>query len=98
MFDVSTPGEDSLQIDPTSLHIDPDIKQGIDPVQLVLPGHRIILKLLDTEKSHIQYAFIHTCTLYNNKTCLHYKQYVWSFYFTSLYFKTTLIIRPPILV
>jgi hypothetical protein len=37
MFDVGRSSEDALQVDPASLDIDPDIKQRIDTVQLVLP-------------------------------------------------------------
>ena len=47
MLDVSAAGEDSLQVDPATLHINPHIKQGVDTVQFVLPGQSILLKFLE---------------------------------------------------
>ena len=32
VFDISTASEDTFQVNPSSLDINPDIKQGIDPV------------------------------------------------------------------
>ena len=46
MLDVSRSSEDALQIDPAPLHINPDVKQSIDAVQLVFPSKRLFLKLL----------------------------------------------------
>ena len=46
MFDVRAAGEDALQVDPAALHVDPDVKQSHDAVQLVLPAERILLKHL----------------------------------------------------
>ena len=51
MFDVSAATEDSLEVDPATLHIDPDIKEGIDAVQLVLPSLGLLLKLLRIKHS-----------------------------------------------
>ena len=47
MFDVSTSGENPLQVDPPPLDINPNIKKSIDPVQPVLPGHGVVLKHLE---------------------------------------------------
>ena len=46
VLDVGTASEDSLQIHPATLYIDPHIKQGIDPVQPVLPSQCFVLKHL----------------------------------------------------
>lgn len=46
MFDVSTACEDAFQIDPTTLDINPNIKQSHDPIQLVFPTQGIFLKHL----------------------------------------------------
>ena len=45
-LDVSRPTEDPLQVDPASLHINPDVEESVDPVQLILPGDRLLLKHL----------------------------------------------------
>ena len=47
VFDVGTSGENPLQVDPPPLNVNPDIKESVDPVQSVLPGHGIILKHLE---------------------------------------------------
>ena len=44
MLDVGTPGEDPLQVHPAPLHVNPHVKQGVDPVQPVLPGQGVVLK------------------------------------------------------
>lgn len=46
MFDVSTACKDTFQIDPASLHINPDIKQSHDSIQLVFPAQGIFFKHL----------------------------------------------------
>lgn len=46
MLDVSTACEDSFQVDPATLHVDPNIKQSHDAIQLVLPAQGIFLKHL----------------------------------------------------
>lgn len=38
MFDVSAASENALQVDPTSLHVYPDIKQSHDAVKLIFPA------------------------------------------------------------
>lgn len=50
MFDVSTAGEDAFQIDPTTLDVNPNVKQSHDAVQLVLPAQSVFLKHLGEEK------------------------------------------------
>lgn len=45
-FDVSTASKYAFQVHPSSLYIDPNIKQGIDSVQFVFPRQCILLKLL----------------------------------------------------
>ena len=47
VFDVSAPSENPFQIDPPTLDVNPDIKEGVDPVQPVFPGHCNILKHLE---------------------------------------------------
>jgi len=37
VLDIGTAGEDTLQVDPAALHVDPHVKQRVDAVQLVLP-------------------------------------------------------------
>ena len=46
MFDVCAAREDALQVDPASLHVNPHVKEGVDPVQPLLPRQSIILKHL----------------------------------------------------
>ena len=47
MFDVSTACENALQIDPSPLNVDPHIKESIDPVQSIFPGHGVVFKHLE---------------------------------------------------
>lgn len=51
MFDVSTSCKDTLQIDPTTLDIDPHIKKCHDAIELVLPAQGVFLKHLREENS-----------------------------------------------
>ena len=46
MFDVGAAAKDALEVDPATLYVDPDIKQAVDAVQLVLPRLRFLLELL----------------------------------------------------
>ena len=46
VFDVGAAGEDALQVHPAALHVDPDVKQRHDAVQLVLPAQSVLLKHL----------------------------------------------------
>ena len=50
VLDVSTASEDTLQVDPASLHVNPHIKHSIDTVQPLLPLHGIILKHLQEQE------------------------------------------------
>ncbi len=43
-LDISTSGEDALEIDPTALDVDPDVKEGVDAVELVLPRDRFFFE------------------------------------------------------
>lgn len=45
-LDVGAPGEYALQVDPSSLYVNPDIKQGVDAIQFVFPSQSILFKLL----------------------------------------------------
>ena len=47
-LDVGRSTEDTLQVNPATLHINPDIKQSVDPVELVLPGDSLLFKYLPT--------------------------------------------------
>ena len=47
MFDVSASSEYPLKVDPPPLNVNPYVKEVIDPVQSVLPGHSIVLKHLE---------------------------------------------------
>lgn len=46
VLDVCTTSKDTLQVDPSPLDIDPDIKECHDTVQLVFPAKGIFLKHL----------------------------------------------------
>lgn len=50
MFNVSTACEDAFQIDPTALHINPNIKESHDAIELVFPAQGIFLKHLGGKK------------------------------------------------
>ncbi|KAH6607744.1 hypothetical protein Trco_004057 [Trichoderma cornu-damae] len=46
VLDVGVPGEDALQVNPLALHVDPDVEEDVDAIQLVLPGHGVLLEFL----------------------------------------------------
>ena len=46
MLDVGRAWEDALQVDPASLDVDPDVEEGVDPVQLLLPRQGFLFKHL----------------------------------------------------
>lgn len=46
MFNVSTAGEDAFQINPAPLNVNPNVKEGHDPVQFIFPAQGIFLKNL----------------------------------------------------
>lgn len=46
VFDIRTATEDPLQINPSSLHVYPDIKALVDSIQSVIPRVGFLLKLL----------------------------------------------------
>jgi len=46
VLDVGWAGEDAFEVDPTTLNVNPDIKQRVDSVQFVFPRQRLLLKLL----------------------------------------------------
>lgn len=46
MFDVSTACKNAFQVNPTTLDVNPNIKQSHDAIQLVLPTQGIFLKHL----------------------------------------------------
>lgn len=50
MLDVRAAREDALQVDPTPLDVDPNVKQSHDAVQLVLPAQSVLLKHLEKKK------------------------------------------------
>ncbi len=53
MFDVCASGEDAFQVNPSALHVDPDVKQSHDAVEFVLPAQSVLLEhLRRTETSH----------------------------------------------
>lgn len=45
-LDVGASGEYALQVDPSPLYVNPDIKQGVDAIQFVFPSQSILFKLL----------------------------------------------------
>lgn len=45
-LDVGAPGEYALQVDPSPLYVNPDIKQGVDAIQFIFPSQSILFKLL----------------------------------------------------
>lgn len=46
VLDICTACEDTLQVDPPPLHINPHIKESHDPVQLIFPAECILFKNL----------------------------------------------------
>lgn len=46
MFNVSTAGEDAFQINPPTLNINPNVKEGHDPIEFIFPAQGIFLKNL----------------------------------------------------
>ena len=47
VFDVGTSCEDPLQVDPPPLNVNPHVKESVDSVESVLPGHGVIFKHLE---------------------------------------------------
>ena len=45
MLDVRVASEDALEVHPLALHIDPDIEEDVDAVELVFPRRRLLLEL-----------------------------------------------------
>ena len=41
--------EDALQIHPVPLHVDPHVKESVDPVELVLPRDSLLLEHLPSD-------------------------------------------------
>lgn len=46
MFNVSTASEDAFQINPATLNVNPNVKEGHDPVEFIFPAQGIFLKNL----------------------------------------------------
>ncbi len=44
MLDVGTAGEDAFKVNPLPLHINPDIEEDVDTIQLLFPGRGVLLK------------------------------------------------------
>lgn len=61
MFDISTSCENTLQVHPTTLDIDPHVKKRHDAIKLVLPAQGIFLKHLRKKK---QMVFIQLMEFY----------------------------------
>lgn len=45
-LDVGAPSEYALQVDPSPLYVNPDIKQGVDAIQFIFPSQSVLFKLL----------------------------------------------------
>ncbi len=53
VFDVCASCENAFQVNPSALHVDPDVKQSHDAVEFVLPAQSVLLEHLPrTETSH----------------------------------------------
>lgn len=52
MLDVTTTSENTIQVNPSTLHINPNIKQGEDTIQLVIPLDGVFLKYLSKQKKY----------------------------------------------